>query len=104
MGPADQDVPGHAVKRSVRRKVQPDTILVDLSSEPFPKLGVERLGVSAYLLPGLLSADRSVGLGDLILAIRQYQDIFVNFRHLFPTLPLVRYYFMSSANRSRLER
>src|SRR5579862_6037548 len=84
MGAADQDVAGDPVKYDVGRKIEAAAGFVDLGREGLAQLGIVGLEVAAYLLPRLLEADGAVGPGDLVLAVRQDQYVFVNLGHEVP--------------------
>jgi len=84
MRPADQHIARDAFEYDVGRKLQTETILVDLSRDSIAELRIEGLEMSADFLARLLETDGSVGLGDLVLAAGQDQYVFVNFGHSSP--------------------
>lgn len=85
---ADQYISGNVFEDSVQGKVQSAAVFINLRRDSTPELWIEGREVSADLLTRLLEADRPVGLRDFVLAVRQNQNIFVNFRHRHPVFSL----------------
>jgi len=73
MRAANQDVAGDPAEDAVRRQLQASAVFIDLSGESMAELRIESLEMSSHFLPRLLKADGSIGLGNLVVAIRPDQ-------------------------------